>query len=39
MTYEVDIDGVISWQVCLAIDRQEREALALAGELCLELFG
>ena len=39
VTYEVDGDGVVSWQVCLAIDRQEREALALAGELRLELFG
>ena len=39
VTYKVDGDGVESGQVCLAIDRQEREALALAGELRLELFG
>ena len=31
VTYKVDGDCVVGWQVGLAVDSQEREALALAG--------
>ena len=38
-TYEVDGDGVVARQVRPAVDGQEREALALRGELAGELLG
>ena len=35
---EVDRDGVVAGQVRLAVDREEREALPLRGELGRELL-